>query len=138
MDRHGILGPGKSTGGSSGGSAASVAAGILPIAHASDGLGSIRTPSSNCGIVGLKPSRGRITNGPDVAETFIGMSKEFVVCRTIRDAAAALDAVSALASGDPFIMIQPQRPYLEEVGAPVKNSAHSFHNQTLVSLSDRS
>jgi len=116
----------RSTGGSSGGSAASVAAGILPIAHATDGLGSIRIPSSNCGIVGLKPSRGRITNGPDVAETFLGMSKEFVVCRTIRDVAATLDAVSAPAPGDPFIIIQPQRPYSEEVGAPVKKLRIAF------------
>lgn len=110
----------RSTGGSSGGSAASVAAGILPIAHASDGLGSIRIPSSSCGIVGLKPSRGRITTGPDAAEALMGMSTEFVVCRTMRDAAAALDAVGKPGTGDPFIIVQPDRPFSKEVGAPPK------------------
>ncbi len=108
----------RETGGSSGGAAASVAAGILPIAHASDGLGSIRIPASACGIFGLKPSRGRVTQGPNTAETFLGMSQEFVVCRSVRDAAAMLDAVSYPAPGDPFVIVQPARPYSHEVGAP--------------------
>jgi amidase len=108
----------RETGGSSGGAAASVAAGILPIAHASDGLGSIRVPASACGIVGLKPSRGRVTLGPSSAEIFLGMVQEFVVCRSVRDAAAMLEAVSYPAPGDPFVILQPQRPYSQEVGAP--------------------
>ncbi len=128
----------RSTGGSSGGSAASVAAGILPIAHASDGLGSIRIPSSACGIVGLKPSRARITNGPDAAEIFIGMSKEFVVCRTVRDAAAVLDAVSAPAAGDPFIIVQPERPFLQEVGAPIKELRIAYTTKPWYPISNRS
>src|SRR5581483_6798711 len=91
-------------GGSSGGAAASVAAGILPIAHASDGAGSIRIPASACGLVGLKPSRGRVSSGPHAAESLAGMSQEFVVCRTVRDAAAMLDAVARPMPGDPFVI----------------------------------
>jgi amidase len=104
-------------GGSSGGAAASVAAGILPIAHASDGGGSIRIPASACGLVGLKPSRGRVTQGPDSAERLAGLTQEFVVSRTVRDTAAMLDAVSQPAPGDPFIITQPKRPYSQEVNA---------------------
>jgi amidase len=106
-------------GGSSGGAAASVAAGMLPIAHASDGAGSIRIPSSACGLVGLKPSRGRVSSGPLTAESIGGMSQEFVVCRTIRDAAAMLDAVARPMPGDPFVIVQPGQLYLEQVGAPI-------------------
>ncbi len=105
-------------GGSSGGAAASVAAGILPIAHASDGAGSIRIPASACGLVGLKPSRGRVTHGPHGAESLGGMGVEFAVSRSVRDTAAMLDAVSQPAVGDPFTIVQPERPYLQEMGAP--------------------
>lgn len=104
-------------GGSSGGAAASVAAGIIPIAHASDGAGSIRIPASACGLVGLKPSRGRVTQGPDSAERLDGMVQEFAVSRTVRDTAVMLDAVSQPAPGDPFVIVQPQRPYRQEVNA---------------------
>lgn len=104
-------------GGSSGGAAASVAAGVLPIAHGSDGGGSIRIPASACGLVGLKPSRGRVTQGPHSAEEIAGMSQEFVVSRTVRDTAAMLDAVSQPAPGDPFIIVQPARPYIQELNA---------------------
>lgn len=108
----------KMAGGSSGGSAASVAAGIVPVAHASDNGGSIRIPASACGLVGLKPSRGRVTAGPDIGEIMSGTLQEFVVSRTVRDTAAMLDAVSAPAPGDPFVISQPTRPYSQELGAP--------------------
>jgi amidase len=106
-------------GGSSGGAAASVAAGILPVAHASDGAGSIRIPASACGLVGLKPSRGRVTQGPNSAERLAGMVQELAVSWTVRDTAVMLDAVSQPAPGDPFIIVQPYRPYGQEVNAPV-------------------
>ncbi|MCJ7532012.1 MAG: amidase family protein, partial [Anaerolineales bacterium] len=106
----------RTVGGSSGGAAAAVATGVLPMAHASDGGGSIRIPAAACGLVGLKPSRGRVTVGPDSDEGLFGMAQEFIVSRTVRDTAAMLDAVSQPAPGDPFTIIQPKRPYLQEVG----------------------
>jgi len=105
-------------GGSSGGAAACVATGILPVAHASDGGGSIRLPASACGLVGLKPSRGRVTQGSDFGERLAGMAQEFIISRTVRDTAVMLDAVSHPAPGDPFVIIQPERPYAQEVNAP--------------------
>ena len=89
-------------GGSSGGSAAAVAAGIVPIAHATDGGGSIRIPASNCGLVGLKVSRGRITQGPDASDSTSGLSVDHCVTRSVRDCAAMLDLASALDFGDPY------------------------------------
>jgi len=105
-------------GGSSGGAAASVAAGIVPVAHASDGGGSIRIPASCCGVVGLNPSRGRISAGPNRQDPMFGLAREFVVSRSVRDTAAMLDAVHGAEVGDPFIIVKPERPYMEELKAP--------------------
>ena len=104
-----------SSGGSSGGSAAAVAAGLVPAAHASDGGGSIRIPSSMCGLVGLKVSRGRITMGPDRDES--ALSVNHVVTRSVRDTAAILDATAGPGPGDMAIAPPPRRPYVDEVGA---------------------
>ena len=101
----------KMPGGSSGATAASVAAGIIPLAHANDGGGSIRIPASCCGLLGLKPSRGRVPNGPDSAEPLSGLAVEFAVTRTVRDAAALLDAVKGSGIGDPFEIAIPDEPY---------------------------
>ncbi len=107
----------RTPGGSSGGSAAAVAAGIVPIAHANDGGGSIRIPASCCGLVGLKPSRGRTSLGPLVGDTMSGLTAELVVSRSVRDVAAALDATHGPAPGDPYVAPAPSRPYMEELQA---------------------
>ncbi len=107
-------------GGSSGGAAAAVGAGIVPVAGASDGGGSIRIPASACGVVGLKPSRGRVPWGPHTGEPLLGWAVHFVISRSVRDTAAALDALAGPMIGDPFNLPGPQRPYLSEIGAPVE------------------
>ncbi len=103
-----------SPGGSSGGSAAAVAAGLVPIAHASDGGGSIRIPASCCGLVGLKPSQGRITLGPYRDESNLGV--ELCVSRSLRDTVRLLDAVRGPGVGDTVIAPPPARPYVDELG----------------------
>ncbi|MDK8462258.1 amidase [Marinobacter sp. SS13-12] len=100
-------------GGSSGGSGAAVAAGIVPMAGANDGGGSIRIPAAYNGLFGLKPSRGRISSGPLVGEAWTGASTDHVVTRTVRDSAAMLDVLSGPAVGDPFVIAPPAAPYAE-------------------------
>jgi amidase len=103
--------------GSSGGSAAAVAAGMVPLAHANDGGGSIRIPASANGLVGLKPTRQRISQGPLTGDFAGGLGHEGVVTHSVRDTAAVLDAVHGYMPGDPYDAPAPERRYLEEVGA---------------------
>lgn len=106
--------PSRTTGGSSGGSAALVGARALPAAHANDGGGSIRIPAACCGLFGMKPTRGRITLGPDLGDIMSGLVAEHAVTLTVRDSAAILDATAGPALGDPYYAPPPERPYLEE------------------------
>jgi len=123
-----LLGPARNpyntehtTGGSSGGSAAAVAAGIVPMASANDGGGSIRIPASCCGLFGLKPSRGRISLGPENGELWGGAVCEGVVTKSVRDSALYYDQILGNSVGDPYIINKPERPYAEEVNtAPRK------------------
>jgi amidase len=108
---------GRSSGGSSGGSAAAVASGMVPVAHASDGGGSIRIPASECGLVGLKPSRGRVPMWPEVAEGWGGMAVQLAVSRSVRDTAAMLDAAAGPCPGDLHTPPGPGGPWRREIGA---------------------
>lgn len=107
----------RSPGGSSGGSAAAVAAGFVPMAHGTDGAGSLRVPAAHCGLVGFKPSRIRTPLGPEIAEGLAGMSYAHALTRSLRDSAALLDATAGPETGDPYAAPAPVRPYREEIAA---------------------
>jgi amidase len=110
--------PGRSVGGSSGGSGAAVASGMVPLAHAGDGGGSIRIPASHCGLFGLKPSRGRISLGPEESEAWAGLVMRHVVTHSVRDSAAVLDVLQGYMTGDWYTAPPPARVYAAEPGAP--------------------
>ena len=109
--------PTRISGGSSGGAAAAVGARMLPMAHATDGFGSIRAPAACCGVVGLKPTRGRNTMAPVLGEGLGGCSVEHAVTLSVRDSAALLDATCGAGVGDPYVAPPPARPYRQEIGA---------------------
>lgn len=119
-----------SAGGSSGGAAAAVAAGIVPVAHANDGGGSIRIPAACCGVVGLKPTRHRVPQGPNYGELLQGLSCELAISRTIRDMAVVLDAAQGADIGAKNIIAPPERPYAEEIRRP--------HHRMKIALMDAS
>jgi amidase len=106
-----------STGGSSGGSAAAVASGMVAVGHAGDGGGSIRIPASECGLFGLKPTRGRVSLGPDLGEAWAGFVVRHAVTRSVRDSAAVLDVIAGPMPGDPYYAPPPSRPFASEPGA---------------------
>ncbi|MBD0424657.1 amidase [Streptomyces sp. TRM S81-3] len=105
----------RSAGGSSGGAGAAVAAGVVPVAHATDAAGSIRIPAAYNGLFGLKPTRGRVSMGPYADEVFNGLAVQGSVSRTVRDSAVLLDQIRGPEPGDPYFAQEPSRPYAEEV-----------------------
>src|SRR4051812_8757484 len=106
----------RTPGGSSGGAAAAVAAGLAPAAHGTDGGGSVRIPASCCGLVGLKPSRGRISPAP--LTSYEGLSTSGPLARTVHDAALLLDVMAGSEPGDRFTLPPPDRPFTEQIGEP--------------------
>jgi len=127
-----------STSGSSGGAAAAVASRMVAAAHGNDMGGSIRTPASVCGLVGLKPTRARSTLGPDFGEFWWATTHEHVLTRTVRDSAGILDAIRGAAPGDPYTAPVPERPYREEVGRePGRLRIGMYTKRPGTSMSDR-
>jgi amidase len=104
-----------SAGGSSGGAAAQVAAGMGPLAEGTDGGGSIRVPAACCGVVGLKPSRGRISFAPVMGEGWAGFATEGPIARSVRDVALMLDVMAGPAPGDPYWAPPPAKPFVSAV-----------------------
>lgn len=113
-------------GGSSGGSAAAVASGIVPMASANDGGGSIRVPASHCGLVGLKPSRGRVPVGPNYGEVWMGASADHALTRTVRDSALMLDVIQGADIGAAFEIKPPVTPYSEFITQPAEKLTIAF------------
>jgi len=124
----------RTTGGSSGGSAAAVAAGLVPMAHANDGGGSIRIPASCCGVFGLKPTRARNPLGPHFGDLFSGLVAEHAVTRSVRDSAALLDATAGYDPGDPYVAPTPARPFAQEVGADPGKLRIAFTTATITGV----
>jgi len=120
------------SGGSSGGPAASVSAGIVPIAHANDMGGSIRLPASCCGLVGLKTTRGRVSIGPDFRDYPIGTINDFAVTRSVRDSAVLLDAVEGPGADEVRTVPKPDRPYTEELSADPGKLKVAVWSETMI------
>src|SRR5262250_2901069 len=118
------------SGGSSGGAAAAVGARMLPMAHATDGFGSIRAPAACCGLVGLKPTRARNTMAPGLGERLGGCSVEHAVTLSVRDCAALLDATAGAGAGDPYVAPASGRPFLREIGADAGRLRIAFTTRT--------
>ncbi len=104
---------GRTPGGSSGGSGAAVASGMVSLAHGNDGGGSIRIPAASCGLVGLKPSRGRVSMQPVWTEGGVGLPVDGVLTRTVRDTALGLDVLAGYEPGDAFIVPPPSAPFAQ-------------------------
>lgn len=122
----------RSSGGSSGGAGAAVASGIVAAAHGGDGAGSIRIPASCCGVFGLKPSRGRITLGPDLGDSTGGIVNEHVLTISVRDSAALLDATHGAMAGDPYTAPPPGKPYADVLAQRPRKLRIAFTTTSLL------